>query len=1021
MHRSASRSTRLLAAALATTVATSPVAATVHTINVRGDGTFQPKAITIQSGDTVVWVGLRPTDAVARLSTAALAPGGVIDPLAVDGDEVCAVAAEVTPGLIAPDDPAFVATARLYQQAYHGDDDNELTGPGRRGVSGIWVLGPEGGEVSKIEIPSDEAEVVQPGITADQGCAALNDHEDPANDVLVDDDPRTEEVDPFVVKYVYADAQIVSGNDGQVAVENPVVGPDLVTYRLCNAFTLRCDAAGDNCVGADPDPAIPETIPPGTYLNGLLTSTYENPDVTGVVLRFNWKDLQYDGGGFITERWQHLDRELERAIAHGKLVTFDVRAGMFGTPSWIFADYLRADLVDPDPDRAAPWCDEDDECAFTSDVPPGAGQVQDLEFVDHYDEVPPGDGCGSLIRIGAPGDENYRALYRDFIAKLADHVARDTRWWQAVAHVKASGANLRTSEAELPHHCNDDYVNTGEHTTRPKENADLAYRDRVLDVFKTLRGTNHETGACVCNTKVWFDAGYVPQDLYDYYAGVEQEILTSFFGEKSIGYQIIQDGFPRVDAGASFLGDHLYQETLVDAPVAAQPLGCGNGVVNPVLGEQCDDANFDETDGCRSDCTLPYLVDAGFAAEAVCFAPSVTDVGKPEVDEDRTALTVEYCSADSLLDPPGTSYQLALTPLVPLAPPSGDPLVDVPESHLAAHATEDNSGVRYPPSSAQSEQVMDEAGNGRFTAWDTTGDDDRITGKLFVPQHSGIQAFPQEGFELAFRAADSGACDQQRTTIDTVLAGWPAGVSDAVGGKVAAFPIPPEAHASGLGDDNAGCPNAWIVDQGKNRDLAPYTVDPPGPVGEITADIYYPPQLTGFQTTKDVRSIPHVESALFNLVYNTNAVFIELYEDSVWAIGRSRGTGPGAVALDDPAAPVRLAQDLGACTDPLDLSTCPYLVCDPTVSCYSKNLSQWAAELHARRAWMAREYATYLGARYPGLEEPFPRRHAQTLVNVGGTRELHAFINPAHCDPTAIRRGPNPNQPSALGVIWVEP
>jgi hypothetical protein len=32
-------------------------------------------------------------------------------------------------------------------------------------------------------------------------------------------------------------------------------------------------------------------------------------------------------------RWDELDRELKRAIAHRKLATLDIRAGMFGTPS----------------------------------------------------------------------------------------------------------------------------------------------------------------------------------------------------------------------------------------------------------------------------------------------------------------------------------------------------------------------------------------------------------------------------------------------------------------------------------------------------------------------------------------------------------------------------------------------------------------------------------------------------------------------------------------------------------------
>ena len=32
---------------------------------------------------------------------------------------------------------------------------------------------------------------------------------------------------------------------------------------------------------------------------------------------------------------------------------------------------------------------------------------------------------------------------------------------------------------------------------------------------------------------------------------------------------------------------------------------CGNGIVDVNLGEQCDDGNVIDTDGCHNDCTLP--------------------------------------------------------------------------------------------------------------------------------------------------------------------------------------------------------------------------------------------------------------------------------------------------------------------------------------------------------------------------------------------------------------------------------
>ena len=1019
MHRSSSRArrgashprprllVRALATTLAITVAISPALATVHVVTVNPDGTFVPKYLNSANRDAVEWRGLRTTDAIARLSAPALqaviAAGG--PQFALDTAAVCATDGN-------PDDPAYVLPARAYRQPYEGANVNELTGPGRRGVSGIWALGPEGGSVSKLEIPSAEAEAIHPGITVADGCDALN---DPAHDIEIVDDLLTVEVESGWIKYRYADAAITSGNVLPVAIPDPLTAPDNqvtdpagVEHVLCVATTDECDAAGDNCEELEPDAARPDTIPPGTYLNGLLTSTYENPDVTGVVLRFNWKDLQYDDDGTIRERWQHLDRELERAISHGKLVTFDVRAGMFGTPDWIFTDYLT-----PGAEHAAPWC-VTAPCTF-ADAPADAGQVAPLVFRDHYDEVPPGDACGSVIRIGSPGDAHYRGAYKQLLAELAAHLATDTRWWQAVAHVKVSGANLRTSEAELPHHCDDDYVATGEHVETPKDITGDA-SDRVLDVFKTLKNDGSKvTGACACNPKIWFDAGYVPAQLYDYYAEVEQQLVTSFFGEKSLGYQIIQDGFPRAKndgAAGSHLGDHLYAEVLEpsSAVPASTPFRCGNGLPN--AGEDCDDgddpvAYADQTDGCRSDCTFSYDVNAGFAAGAVCAAPTLDPVTlMPLVDEDRAALTVDYCSGDPLLDPALPSYDLVLAPL---ADPAGTGIAAFPAAADDDPTNDVSPGddQRYPGAFEQSVAVMAEAGSGRFTDPYVAGHSDAFSGKLFVPQHSGIQPYPQEGAALDYRTELTLApCSQELPPLDTAVAGWPQVVIDAVGTTVADFPIDAAAQASPLSDPlTVGCPNKWIVDQGKDRELAPFTFGPPLP--PITLAVYHPPQITGFQTTNNVRSIPHVESALMNLVYNTNGTFIELYEDALWLIGRSRGTGDTAIALDDPAAPIRLAA--------------PGTSCDPAVTCYSKNLYQWSNELHLRRAAIAADWGRLFGVRVPALANPFPVRYRQTFVNTTGAPEYYPYVNPAHCDPALIDLTAANGVPSSLGAVRVRP
>lgn len=44
-------------------------------------------------------------------------------------------------------------------------------------------------------------------------------------------------------------------------------------------------------------------------------------------------------------------------------------------------------------------------------------------------------------------------------------------------------------------------------------------------------------------------------------------------------------------------------------PIALAPCGCGNGVVETSLGEECDDGNSDNFDACRYDCKLPRCGD----------------------------------------------------------------------------------------------------------------------------------------------------------------------------------------------------------------------------------------------------------------------------------------------------------------------------------------------------------------------------------------------------------------------------
>lgn len=243
----------------------------------------------------------------------------------------------------------------------------------------------------------------------------------------------------------------------------------------------------------------------------FLDETWNNPDITGVIIRLNWSDIQKDIGGEIQYVWSDLDRLMNTAVSHGKLFTLDVRAGSGGTPPWIFSNY---------PERPGP--------------------VTPLYFKDWGEgQAPPDDGCGFSMVLGSPTHVAYRNLYVAMIKALAQHVASDSRWFQALAHVRISGANFTSSEARVPKRCSD-YDEDGK-----------------LDVVSFVRRNVTVTDPCFCNTRRWAEASYTPEGLYLYYRTVENAIYEAFFRRKSMGYQLIQDGFPKVESHTNFMGDTL--------------------------------------------------------------------------------------------------------------------------------------------------------------------------------------------------------------------------------------------------------------------------------------------------------------------------------------------------------------------------------------------------------------------------------------------------------------------------------
>jgi hypothetical protein len=132
----------------------------------------------------------------------------------------------------------------------------------------------------------------------------------------------------------------------------------------------------------------------------------------------------------------------------------------------------------------------------------------------HLQDRASGDatGCGTEMDLGDPGDTAYQTHYTTMLAHVASTLKSNAARYRALAYVKLSGANLFTGENRLPKRC------------------DLG---------------------CVCNTQRWSDAGYRPDGLRLFYESQEANVAYWFPG-KTMSYQLIQDGFPRIDDGGGY-------------------------------------------------------------------------------------------------------------------------------------------------------------------------------------------------------------------------------------------------------------------------------------------------------------------------------------------------------------------------------------------------------------------------------------------------------------------------------------
>jgi hypothetical protein len=275
--------------------------------------------------------------------------------------------------------------------------------------------------------------------------------------------------------------------------------------------------AGPCSDASDPVATSPLPNPDGTFdslcatgpLGATMLETWESSDITGVHIRLLWNQIQPEANTFF---FDDLARELDNAVAHGKLYSLSIKAGKHGTPDWIFSTQ-----VDPRTGAFLPRRD--------------AGPVTRLRFRDAGDDEV---SCGSTMYLGNPTEQAYEDLWNAMLTEVASFIKSRADWYRALAYTRVSGANLFSAENRLPNHCKRDCE--------------------------------------ICNTEVWARAGYTPTKLYGFYERQEDKLAELFPG-KTMTYQLIQGGFPRVsDTGCWMVGEGDDADTVCPVP-APPPFG----------------------------------------------------------------------------------------------------------------------------------------------------------------------------------------------------------------------------------------------------------------------------------------------------------------------------------------------------------------------------------------------------------------------------------------------------------------
>jgi hypothetical protein len=150
-----------------------------------------------------------------------------------------------------------------------------------------------------------------------------------------------------------------------------------------------------------------------------MAATWSRPDITGVFVRLQWRDLQPT-----RDSWDDsiLVRETDAAVAAGKRYSLVLESGRDGQPPWLF-----------DPIEGG-----------------GAGlPAFELIWNDELDVA----RCTDTALYADPTTDTYRELYFAALSHVASVLKESSARYSSLAYIKPSGANRATGENRLPTRC----------------------------------------------------------------------------------------------------------------------------------------------------------------------------------------------------------------------------------------------------------------------------------------------------------------------------------------------------------------------------------------------------------------------------------------------------------------------------------------------------------------------------------------------------------------------------------------